>query len=61
MATGNGTDVYTFWPAPDIAFNRNTAGAVPDRVKVVTIEALYNWWVQTKQKAPVIQFGRPEW
>lgn len=61
MATGNGSNVYTFWPAPDIAFTRNTAGAVPDRVKVVTIEALYDWWVQTKQQPPVIQFGRPEW
>jgi hypothetical protein len=37
LATGTGSDIYSFWPPPDTAF---LAGGTPDRVKKTTIEAL---------------------
>jgi Domain of unknown function (DUF4157) len=59
LATGNGSDVYTFWPPPDTLLRPGT----PDRVKVVTIEDLAAWWVTTTPTPPppVVEFGAPSW
>ena len=59
LATGNGSDVYTFWPPPDTLLRPGT----PDRVKVVTIEDLVAWWLTTTPPPPppVVEFGAPSW
>ena len=61
MATGTGSNVFTFWPAPDVPFFANAAGAVKDKVKIVTIEALFDWWKTNNHTEPLIEFGHPDW
>jgi hypothetical protein len=59
MATGTGSDVYTFWPPPNTPF---TPGGTVDRVKISTIEALSNW--MTAHPAigtPTVEFASPSW
>lgn len=59
LATGTGSEVYTFWPPPNTPF---TAGGTTDRVKVFTIEALVAWWsANMPPPAPVVEFGAPSW
>jgi hypothetical protein len=58
LATGNGSEVYTFWPPPNTPF---AAGGTTDKVKVFTIEALYNWWAANLGGAPAVKFGAPSW
>jgi len=58
LATGSGSEVYTFWPPPNTPF---TAGGTTDRVKVFTIEALVAWWSANMPPAPVVEFGAPRW
>ncbi len=64
LATGNGSEVLTFWPPPDTPFIRNALGAVEDRVKIFTIEALNQYWLDhpgSLGPPPVIEFARPAW
>jgi hypothetical protein len=58
LATGNGSEVYTFWPPPNTPF---TAGGTTDKVKTFTIEALVTWWAAHMPPQPVVQFGAPSW
>jgi len=58
LATGSGSDVYTFWPPPNTPF---TPGGTTDKVKVFTIEALVAWWSANLPPAPTVQFGAPRW
>lgn len=59
MATGNGSDVYTFWPPPNTPFR---FGGTTDKVKVFTIEDLVAWWsANMPPPSPVVQFGAPRW
>jgi hypothetical protein len=58
LATGNGSEVYTFWPPPNTPF---TAGGTTDKVKVFTIEALVLWWAANMPPQPVVEFGPPSW
>jgi hypothetical protein len=58
LATGSGSDVYTFWPPPNTPF---TPGGTTDKVKVFTIEALASWWSTRRRASPTIQFGSPAW
>ena len=60
LATGNGTEVYSFWPAPDTPFA--AVGATPDKVKRVTIEAIVTWWTANMGSgAPKVEIGTPSW
>jgi hypothetical protein len=58
LATGSGSEVYTFWPPPNTPF---TPGGTTDQVKVFTIEALSTWWEANMPPAPVITFASPRW
>lgn len=58
LATGAGSDVYTFWPPPNTPF---TPGGTTDKVKVFTIEQLVTWWTANSPPAPVVEFGAPSW
>jgi hypothetical protein len=58
LATGNGSDVYTFWPPPNTPF---TPGGTTDKVKVFTIEDLVAWWAANMLSAPVVEFAAPAW
>jgi Domain of unknown function (DUF4157)/Bacterial SH3 domain len=58
LATGNGSDVYTFWPPPNTPF---TPGGTTDKVKVFTIEDLVTWWGTNMPPAPTVQFAAPAW
>jgi cell wall-associated NlpC family hydrolase len=58
LATGSGSEVYTFWPPPNTPF---TAGGTTDKVKVFTIEALVTWWTANLPPAPVVEFAAPAW
>ena len=58
LATGKGSEVYTFWPPPNTPF---ALGGTTDQVKVFTIEALATWWAANMPPAPVIQFASPSW
>jgi hypothetical protein len=60
MATGTGSDVYTFWPPPNTPFTF-VAGGVTDKVKVFKIEALVTWWTANMPPAPVVEFAAPAW
>ena len=74
LATGvtdaAGTHVYSFWPAPDVAFapvdydlpgkGRGVAAGTPDKVKDTTIELLIAA-MDTKKHATVVTFGPPSW
>jgi hypothetical protein len=57
LATGSGSNLYTFWPPPDTPVTR---GGTPDRVKIFTIEALVAWWTP-RYGAPKVEFGAPAW
>ena len=59
LATGNGSEVYTFWPPPNTPFA--PAGGTTDRVKVYTIEQLVIWWVANMPSPPVVEFAAPSW
>jgi len=58
LATGNGSEVYTFWPPPNTPF---TPGGTTDLVKVYTIEELVTWWTANMPRPPVVEFGAPSW
>lgn len=58
LATGKGSDVFTFWPPPNTPF---TAGGTLDRVKVFTIEELVTWWEAHMPPAPTVEFAAPAW
>ncbi len=60
LATGNGTEVYSFWPAPDTPFA--ASGSTPDRVKIVTIDAIVAWWTANMGSGPPkVEIGAPSW
>lgn len=58
LATGNGSEVYTFWPPPNTPF---VPGGTTDKVKVVTIEALVPWWAAHGRPQPTVEFAAPAW
>jgi hypothetical protein len=58
LATGKGSEIYTFWPPPDTPF---TMGGTVDRVKVSTIEDLVAWWVPNFKTTPVVTIAPPSW
>ncbi len=58
LATGSGSNVYTFWPPPNTPF---TAGGTTDKVKVFSIEQLVDWWGKNMPPQPVVEFGAPSW
>ena len=58
LATGNGSEVYTFWPPPNTPF---TAGGTTDKMKIFTIEALVTWWAAHMPPAPAVEFAAPNW
>jgi hypothetical protein len=58
LATGSGSNVYTFWPPPNTPF---TPGGTTDKVKVFTIEQLVSWWTINMPPQPVVEFGAPSW
>ncbi|TWJ02462.1 cell wall-associated NlpC family hydrolase [Mucilaginibacter frigoritolerans] len=58
LATGSGSDVYTFWPPPNTSF---TANGTSDKVKVYSIEALANWMTANFHSTPVVEFSAPSW
>jgi hypothetical protein len=58
LATGNGSEIYTFWPPPNTPF---TLGGTTDKVKISTIDDLSAWWQQNMHSSPTIQFGAPAW
>ena len=58
LATGKGSEVYTFWPPPDTPFK---PGGTEDRVKVFTIEDLVAWWIPNFGNTPVVEIGAPSW
>jgi hypothetical protein len=58
LATGTGSEVYTFWPPPSAPFRSEGS---PDRVKTFTIESLCAWWVRNLGPAPTVEFGAPAW
>jgi hypothetical protein len=58
LATGKGSEVYTFWPPPDTPFK---PGGTEDRVKVFTIEDLVTWWAANYGKPPKVEIGAPSW
>ena len=58
LATGNGSEVFTFWPPPNTPF---TPGGTSDRVKKFTIEALVTWWETNMPPKPTVEFAAPNW
>ncbi|TAH35489.1 MAG: DUF4157 domain-containing protein [Planctomycetota bacterium] len=58
LATGNGSEVYTFWPPPNTPF---TFGGTTDKVKVFTIEDLVAWWAANLPPQPIVEFAAPAW
>ncbi len=58
LATGNGSDVYTFWPPPNTPF---TPGGTTDKVKVFAIEDLVTWWAANMPPPPTVEFAAPAW
>ena len=58
LATGSGSNIYTFWPPPNTPF---TPGGTTDKVKIFTIEDLVAWWVPNFKSTPVVEFGAPAW
>jgi hypothetical protein len=67
LAVGNGTsDVYTFWPPPDVAVptvdwkGKKFPKATPDRVKVFSIEAIARVRDWGEHECEVT-FGKPPW
>jgi hypothetical protein len=61
LATGNGDEVYTFWPPPNTPFTPHAARhATVDEVKLRTINAL-STWMTAHLGAPTIEVGDPAW
>lgn len=58
LATGTGSEVYTFWPPPNTPF---TPGGTTDKVKIFTIESLVAWWTANMPPEPVVEFAAPRW
>jgi hypothetical protein len=58
MATGKGSEVYTFWPPPKSPW---AGGATVDKVKKETIESLDTWWKANTGSSFKITFGPPNW
>jgi len=58
LATGNASEVFTFWPPPNTPF---TLGGTTDKVKIFTLEALNTWWTTNMPPSPKIEFGAPSW
>lgn len=61
LATGIGSEIYSFWPPPDTPFK---LGGIPDKVRKMTIEELTNeWWPKkmNTNKKPKVEFGTPAW
>lgn len=58
LATGNASEVYTFWPPPNTPF---AFGGTTDKVKVFSIESLVSWWTANMPPAPVVEFAAPAW
>lgn len=58
LATGNGDEIYTFWPPPNTAF---TAGGTVDAVKTSTITELSDWMDANFGAAPSVTFYAPSW
>jgi hypothetical protein len=58
LATGAGSDVYTFWPPPNTPLTR---GGTTDKVKVFSIEQLVAWWTAKMPPAPAVEFAAPGW
>jgi Domain of unknown function (DUF4157)/Annexin len=65
LATGNGSQLLTFWPAPmPFPWVRTINGTVEDVVKLSTIEELNQAWLDNPVELgppPLIQFARPLW
>jgi hypothetical protein len=62
MATGNGDEVYTFWPPPNTPFDTSQPrNQTVDRVKISTIAALSSWWTTFFHSSPAITYGQPSW
>jgi hypothetical protein len=59
LATGNGSQVYTFWPPP----GKPSVSGTADAVKVETIEALVGYMDRAWPPAGshVVEFGQPAW
>jgi hypothetical protein len=60
LATGNGSDVYTFWPPPNTPFSPPPGGTT-DQVKVYSIEDIVAWWTANMPGALVVEFAAPAW
>ena len=58
MATGNGDEIYTFWPPPNTQF---TSGGTLDAVKVSTIHALSDYMDVEMGSIPTVTIGTPAW
>jgi uncharacterized protein YgiM (DUF1202 family) len=58
MATGKGSEVYTFWPPPKSPW---AGGATVDKVKKETIESLDAWWKGYSGKSFNVTFAPPNW
>jgi|GEM_PF-5673952 len=59
IATGNGDEIYTFWPPPNTAF---TAGGTVDEVKKSTITELSDWmFTNMGGNRPHVTFYAPSW
>jgi Domain of unknown function (DUF4157) len=64
LATGNGDEVYTFWPPPDVEPDWSAPFArTVDRVKISTVAKLSEWIEKrgTKKKKPRVEQGQPTW
>jgi|GEM_PF-6721538 len=59
LATGNGDEVLTFWPPPNISsYGRGTV----DVVKTSSIHALSNWMATNMSSGrPTVTIGAPTW
>ncbi|WP_428261454.1 eCIS core domain-containing protein [Haliangium sp.] len=58
LATGNGDEIYTFWPPPNTAF---TSGGTVDAVKTSTITELDDWMEVNFGASPHVTFYAPAW
>jgi hypothetical protein len=67
VATGNsnamGTEIVSFWPAPELPAKKFKPNGTPTQIQVTTIEAIGAWLVinMPNQPAPHITFGPPDW
>jgi hypothetical protein len=65
LATGSGTQTYTFWPPPKVAVLEDAAGnvlATPDKVKQHSIEDLAKACdIPAIAHVCTVEFGAPPW